>query len=362
MQMDRENTTSFFKKPLVLYISIAAILALLVGAFIYFRGLPFGNLGDDYIAKVDDRTISANLYRHALLIAQERALAQYSNVSPEELWSYQQSDGALTFARALEEFELRKLIRTAVINNLFEENGLELTAAQNELREKNIAQRIEEFGGRDAADDLFKKYYISYEDFVGFYEDYDRYELLFLHYFGVDGVYPVSLEEIDRYYEDNHARIMSIYIPTVDADGNPLPDEEMVEAVNLSVQIQEEAIEDGTNFNDLVAQYNQDPNLPANGYIVSRDYTTIPDFATAAFSMAEGDVRTILTDHGYYIMKKLPVLDASVYTQVERQKALLSMKSQDFEDIVTKATEDSEIVRNEKLFEEIKVDEISYRQ
>ena len=358
MKMEQENMKNFVKEPLMLYLSIALVLALIAGAFIYFRGDTFG---DDYIVKVDETEVSANLYRHALLIAKEKVLLEYPNSDQDALWSFQETDDSPVFAREIEEFELNKLIKTAVINNLFEEYGLELTAAQDELRAQNVAARIEGFGGREAADELFKKYYLTYEDFVGFYEDYDRFELLFLHYFGVDGLYPVSFEEIDEYYEDNHARIKSILIPLVGSQGEALSAEATQEAMDLAVVVQEEASRPDSNFDELIKRYNKDVNLPEDGYVISRDYNTVPEFASAAFTMKEGEVKTILTDHGYYIMKKYSALDPSVYTNIERQQALLTMRGQAFNDQISDAKNKAAIVRNEDLIEQIKIEDITTR-
>ncbi|MCL2679557.1 MAG: hypothetical protein FWF18_04665 [Dehalococcoidia bacterium] len=356
--MNINGIKSITKKPRILF---AGILSVLLCLAIVFASLTFISFREGPVAKVGNTAISANLYRYALLMAKENILAKYPDVDLDELWNYRASGSSTIYARTLEESELGNLIRTAAINNLFMDLGLQLTDAQNELRRENIAKAIESYGGMEKAKEFFKKYYITYDDFVGFYEDYDRYELLFLYYFGVNGVYPVSFLEIDSYYASNNARIKSIYIPIVDAAGRPLSADASQRALELAQQVAGMAGAAGSDFEELIALYNKDTNLPANGYIITKGYNAVPEYAASAFAMSVGEVRAIATNGGYYIMKKYSVLDASVYTQKERQRALLEMKKEAFDDLVFAAISVSRIERDWKLIEKIRIDEITHR-
>jgi hypothetical protein len=64
-------------------------------------------------------------------MAKENILAKYPDVDLGELWNYRASGSSTIYARTLEESELGNLIRTAAINNLFMDLGLQLTDAQN---------------------------------------------------------------------------------------------------------------------------------------------------------------------------------------------------------------------------------------
>ena len=328
--------------------SLLIVLAAVV--FIVFMVFP----QNDSVATVNGVKIKADLYRYALIMAKEEALAKHPDIKASDLWNYRSSENSPTYGNELEEYELEKLINTALINDRFRQLELTLTDAQNELRKKNLADRIEDLGGMDKAKQHFARYYITYDDFAGFYEDYDRYELLFLHYFGADGEYPVNFNEIDAYYAENYARIKSVFIP---ADNNSA-------AENLAAQVENKAKEaENDNFDALITQYNKDKGMDSNpnGYIITKKYDDVAEYKDAAFAMQVGDIRTVLTDDGYYVMKKYSSTDPSVYTASDRQRALLEMKSRDFYRLVSNDEAFSNVKRNEKLLEKIKIETITYK-
>jgi len=339
------------RRAILFTLAIMMVLAL-VSVFIVSR--------NSYVVMVEKERISDKLYRYALLIAKEDALAKYPNMKEENVWNYKKDKNSPTYASEIEEYELNKLIRTAVINQQFKKLGLELTKEQDELREKNLAKRIEAYGGMKQAEKEFSKYHITYKDFVGFYEDYDRYELLFLHHFGVDGETPVSFAEIDNYCAKNYARVKSVYIPIVDASGNKLTDEELSDAKALANKVENQALL-GNDFDELIRLYNKDENMTANGYLISKRYNTIPKYRETAFSMSVGEVKRIQDTDGYYIVKKYPTLESSMYTAADRQTALLEMKAKDFDNIIEKAKKTLDIKRNEVLLKKITIEKVTYR-
>ena len=139
-----------------------------------------------------------------------------------------------------------------------------------------------------------------------------------------------------------------------------MSEDELLAAANLAVELQEEASNGTTHFDELIRLHNKDQDLPADGYVITRSYNIAPEYATEAFSMAEGEVKTILTQFGYYTMKKYSVLDPTVYTAVDRQKALLEMKSAEFEGLITGTKSTSSIVYNQELLKTIRIEELTY--
>ena len=338
---------------------IIAIAVLLLGTVFVIKTVLDRN---DVVATIDKVNIKADSYRYALLIAKEKAIEKYDDMNEEDIWNYRETSVSPTYADELEKYEMDKLIRTALINKHFDELDLEFTDSQNDIREKNVEEKIQEYGGMKKAEEYFARHYITYDDFVGFYEDYDRYELLFLYYFGVQGIQPVSEKAIDDYYAKNNARVKSILIPTVDSSGNVLSENKLKKAKELVKKIEKKALTSKKDcFDELIDLYNEDVGVESNpyGYVITKDYDKIEGYREAAFAMNEGEVEVIETDNGYYIMKKYSVTDATVYSDYLRRQALFDMKGDEFEQIIYGIEEQSKVKLNKKTIDNIHIETIT---
>jgi parvulin-like peptidyl-prolyl isomerase len=349
------NMTRRKIKNIVIIILLIAVLAAAV--------ITIFKVTDKTIANVNNNRISDNMYYYSLLIAKENILKNHTDMKESDVWSYKQSETADNYGDQVEKYVLQNLVRTALINNQFHKLNLKFTDSQIQLCKKNIAARIEEYGGMDKAKKIFQKYHITYDDFASLYEDYDRFESVFLYYFGVNGVYPVSNNEVDQYYAKNNARVKSILIPLTDDSGKSLSDEDKAKARELAIEAENlaESSKDTDNFDDLISKYNKDTGVKSypDGYIITQDYTAIPEYKTTAFSLKTGEVKMIETSQGFYILKKYDSLDSKVYTAYQRRQALFDMKNDDFENLINKWKDESKITYNKTLIEKHDIQDIS---
>jgi len=76
-------------------------------------------------------------------------------------------------------------------------------------------------------------------------------------------------------------------------------------------------------------------------------------------ALTNGHVDAMSVDKSILSMKKYSALDASVFN-IERQKMLLELKSQDFENLITDAIKLSYIERNDDLLKKIRIEDIKY--
>lgn len=318
-------------KFLIPFISIILLIAVVITIFVF---IPKKSI----VAKVGNTEIAANMYAYSLAQKRQEVLKKYENWDEEDVWAYKADGSDKEYADEWNDWVLDQLIRTALINNQFNKLGLKLTDIQDTLRTENIKKQMDAYGGEEKATVILKKQGIGYDDFVSLYEDYDRYELLFLYYFGEDGKYPVSTDEIKNYYELNYVRIKSILIATVNEDGSAKDDKAIKEAAAKADEVQKmaSAVSDTDKFDELITKYNEDVGVKDNpkGYILNKSYDGIEAYKTAAFDMKLAEIRTVKTEQGYYIMKKYSVTDPAVYDKYTESKALFSMKGDAFEDLV----------------------------
>jgi parvulin-like peptidyl-prolyl isomerase len=127
----------------------------------------------------------------------------------------------------------------------------------------------------------------------------------------------VSDAEVKKFYDDHpsdfeipdRVRVAHILISTLDpASQSPLPPDKKKEKETLANDLKNRAI-NGEDFAKLVKEYSDDPGSKSKGgeYTFARNHQMVPEFETAAFTLAKTNQISDLveTRYGYHIIKLL---------------------------------------------------------
>lgn len=175
----------------------------------------------------------------------------------------------------------------------FDNRGLELS--QDEISEINSA--VESSWG------YYGSYYeqngIGKESFKKITELSYKSAALFKSYYDEGGTDAVPKEDVEKYYDENYARVKYIAMELKDADGNSLDDDGKAEIKAMADDYVERA-NNGENFDDLIAEYSEyQAELTATDETDETDAvaeTTTEEETAAVTEIAETDAENDLTE------------------------------------------------------------------
>jgi len=174
----------------------------------------------------------------------------------------------------------------------FDNRGLELS--EDEISEINSAV--------ESSWNYYGSYYeqngIGKESFRKITELSYKSAALFKSYYGEGGTDAVPEEDVEKYYDENYARVKYIAMELKDADGNSLDDDGKAEIKAMADDYVERANK-GENFDDLIAEYSEyQAELTATDETDETDVaeTTIEEETAAVTEIAETDAENDLTE------------------------------------------------------------------
>ncbi len=246
------------KKAVSLLILAVIVLGLTAAILFLFR--PAANKA---VARVDNNNITQGMYRYSLMVEKESILANYEGWNEKDVWNYRKAEGSPLYGDEVDDWVLSRLIRDEAIRHEFNKLGLSFTEGQNELRKTNMGNEEKRYNGKKEMEAALKKQGIDYRDVLAAYEAYDRFESVFLYYFGEIGVYGVPRADVDAFYAKQHARIKSVFIPLTGDQGAALPKKEQTKARDTAQTVLALASKTGgdDNFDSLIITYNKDTSM-----------------------------------------------------------------------------------------------------
>lgn len=157
--------------------------------------------------------------------------------------------------------------------------------------------------------------------------------------------FDVSEEDIVADYKANYVNAKHILIMTKDADtGEPYTKEQKKVARETAEYILRR-IERGDNFDDLIAEYGQDPGAAQypDGYVFTRGEMVEP-FENAVFSMKVNEISGIVeSDFGYHIIKRISLPELSDY---EKYSLMQQYNQEEYNKLVDTLREGADIKYN----------------
>ncbi|HBN11211.1 MAG TPA: hypothetical protein DIW26_10395 [Ruminococcus sp.] len=174
----------------------------------------------------------------------------------------------------------------------FDNRGLELS--EDEISEINSAV--------ESSWNYYGSYYeqngIGKESFKKITELSYKSAALFKSYYDEGGTDAVPKEDVEKYYDENYARVKYIAMELKDADGNSLDDDGKAEIKAMADDYVERA-NNGENFDDLIAEYSEyQAELTATDETDEIDVaeTAIEEETVAVTEIAETNAENDLTE------------------------------------------------------------------
>lgn len=226
----------------------------------------------------------------------------------------------------LSEIARANIERSLVCVGLFDGYGLRLDTAARDLVNAAVESMEESLGGREALEEALSVWGMTVGGLKTALLHEQKAAALRDYLFGEGGVYAISEETAEKYYQETYARVYMIFIPYVDfeldAAGNRIFDPvtqryRYKNKISSLLEVQKERAAlvreacagelTQADFLALVKKYNEDESAKTyeNGYFFSRDedYSTyIKELPAAALDMKVGEVREVVSDYGVHFL------------------------------------------------------------
>ena len=271
--------------------------------------------------------ISGNMYSYWL--SQIKSSYVSSENDNDEYWDTKYSNGQ-TYEEKLRQIVDYNVKVNVVCSYLFDQLGLELTSAEKAEVENGINDLIASYGSRSELNKVLALYDINYDILEDIYKTELKVTKVYNALYAEGGSREITNEVLDRYYMDNYSRIdfIMIYDEMVyvkdengklvfDDEANAykkqeLTDEETAQKNALADDIMKK-LEEGENFDELKAQYNEDPQADVykDGYFISSNDISVfgADIVLASQELEIGEIKKYDDGNIIYIMKRKELTD-----------------------------------------------------
>lgn len=295
--------------------------------------LPLISCGSAAVLTFEKYSYNVHYYTYWLSRFKASFLYSYTDVkdSDEYFDSVISSDGR-TADQIMTEMSDEVVSRYLVSEYYFDQYGLTLSDSKLEEIDRQLESVVTELadGSKTAFNKIAAEYGINYRMLREIYIIEAKNEL-FQSYYKENYLMPALTDETRRAYcLENYAKTEVLFIGTeykrnLDADGNPIYDENGSSSVPLSdaekaekdaiVASLEETLT-AENYMDLRKQYNDDPaaGTYTNGYYFSLNMDYDQGVLTAARLMKPGEVRRVDTSYGVYFLLRLET-EADAYSE-----------------------------------------------
>lgn len=209
---------------------------------------------------------------------------------------------------------LDQISTASVIRQRCKELGLELTQEARQSISENKAALQEQLGGAAGYLAWLQQSYMTDRLYDKLQEGNYYYEVLQNHVSAQLEQDPRSDELLRQFFAENYTRVRYIRISRLDEYGSPYPEEEqntrLEQAKSLLLQIWE-----GGDFDVLMTQWNDDPQMEEGPMAVSRSQAQDTDYLSGLFDLELNKPAGVyLAQDGYYILERLP-LAANYYDE-----------------------------------------------
>lgn len=256
------------------------------------------DLNKTSIATVNEEPITMGYFNFMLLEIEEYAMASFETDAEglKSVWG-SASDGT-SFGQYIASSTLEQCIYIKANVQKAKEAGITLSEDDEQRIEMYCSTLEEVYQGQ------YTKIGTTIEAIKELYADN---HLLEKYHSSLLDEHQMTEEEAKKYLDENYVQAKHILFSTIDAvTGAPLAEEEIAAKKKLAEQVLTK-IRNGSNFDKMIEQYNEDPGMEQNpdGYL----FTTgemIAEFEKAAFELAVGEVSGIVeTVYGYHIIKRV---------------------------------------------------------
>lgn len=360
-----------------------------------------------YLMKVDGMDIRNGMYLSYEVSSYGNAYSEISSAREEQGDTSEVED---VFAETIDgksasewikEDTLKQVRRYVAINRLSEENGISLTAEeQNDVNsdinsvwddENYYAQY---FYGTDTMGEYYESIGVGKDSMKEVYRANALLEKLFLHYYDAEGTTPVSDADFDAYLKENYASAFVLEVEKTDYQGLSVEDEEGLAQIKERAQSYADMINNGEGFaaakyeydllnaqnearvdaEDEYAELAESGEAPEDldAFVAERvnaatvdkaedDMSVVTTFSKtgSAFdadvtdyiwaAADDGKASVFESDYSFYVVARLDVTANADWKADNRVSVLKAMKNDEFEDILAAEGETYTVEINDYL-------------
>ncbi len=298
---------------------------------------------DPPVMEYKDVQVSQSLYSYWLSTYKSSFLYAYNEgIDSDEFWDTLISDD-MTYEEYITDWVNTEMKYRTVAIKLFDEYDLELSEKDIDSISKDIDEKIEYAGSREALNRELAEMGMNIDMLREVYIANQKYDRVYAYLYGSGGKELPNEKELASYFADNYycLKYITIYsgaVPVTDENGNyvyaedgtielqMLTDEEKAakqEVIDLIV----DGIEAGGDFEEYISEFSEvDYSRYPNGFFVSaNDYSTYgSDIINAAVELGIGEVKTLSDENVTYILKKyeLPAYASLSSTEKDNLQSL----------------------------------------
>lgn len=255
----------------------------------------------DPVLTIGSHPVNFEEYRYNYLYA----LSLYGGRSAENFTGENAEENAIVLRQIVEQ----NLLGFYAFEELAAEHNIALTDEETQQANDALQSMVDQLGGEEAMDEMLAEQNLSQELYT---------RLMMANQLQAKVLRELYGDDIRAGVEENYVHAQHILIQFASEENGASSGSASASAASdhsAELARAEEVlakIEAGESFDDLMAEYSEDPGQPAEGYT----FTTgemVQEFEDAAFALEEGAVSDIVeTSYGYHIIKRLPLDDTYV--------------------------------------------------
>lgn len=257
------------------------------------------------VMTINGSDVKADEYATYMLYNMKYYENMYAQYGMTDIWTDPQA--AEMLGAQMPEAAKQQALYMNLVLKKFNEEGLKLTAAQQEDLKNVRKQMIESAGGEQGYKDMLASFGFTEQTYDNFMYVSTCFEALSEHYFGENGTMGASDDEKVQFLNENYIGAKHILILTVDsATGEQKRTDEQALAEAQAVR---DRLAAGEDFDTVMKEKSEDGGLATNpdGYIFTEG-EMVDEFYQAAKELGEDAVsEPVKSDFGYHIIKRIPV-------------------------------------------------------
>lgn len=271
--------------------------------------------------------IGEDMYRFLFATYKARYLSMYEDArDTDSFWRGEHSPG-ITNEEWMNSLIRDSIRMSLVAKKLFGDEGLSLSSDTESKIDDYIDDLIMERcgGSRKDFEAQLAEYGASFSSFREMLLTEEKMSLLFKHYYGNGGARPLGDADKDEFYRKNYVRFVQLNVNDayayVEQDGayvqdqygkyktRPLTDDEREAKERVLTEI-DARLAAGEELESLYDKFSENKDYPG-GYYFSRSTAANYDeqLVDTAFSLEEGAMTKVHTEHGTFYIKRLPLDD-----------------------------------------------------
>jgi len=234
---------------------------------------------DEKIVKINGKIMSNKVYEY-----------YFAN---EKLNNPDDSDDVIKAAA------VKNTARQLYISEMCADKGIEINDEGRNTIDSQINSLVEQYGSKEAFEKDISQYGLDYDTYYALTESAYLENLL-----KAEIIKTYTDEQRLEFYNNSMINVQHILFTTVDQNQQPLEESVAADKRALAEEVLAE-IKNGADFKQLAAEYNEDPGLADDGYMVSKYTPFVKPFLNAALDLKVGEVTDLVeTSYGYHIIKR----------------------------------------------------------